>query len=101
MHVDESRLIRRAVKLYNRYRAPEATARLVTRKGDTFYIAFDGTYCETCGLYDWIDDMRYVMNELGLEAEIIKLNEPEGPAGSLRIAAFRVRKSSGPQPPQQ
>jgi len=81
---------RLAIKKYNMYRAPEAEARIATRKGDTFYVVFDGTYCETCGLYDWIDDLKYVLEETGLRAEIVKLREPEGPTGSRRIAAFRV-----------
>jgi len=81
---------RLAVRKYNMYRAPEAEARIATRKGNTFYVVFDGTYCETCGLYDWIDDLKYVLEETGLRAEIVKLHEPEGPTGSRRIAAFRV-----------
>ncbi|MGC9210078.1 MAG: hypothetical protein ACP5FT_02280 [Acidilobus sp.] len=89
MTVDMKRF-REAVKEYNKYRAPEAFARIVTRKGDTVYVMFDGTYCETCGLYDWIDDLKYVLEGRGIRTEIVKLREPEGPTGSRRIAAFRV-----------
>ncbi len=88
--MEEARRFREAVKEYNRYRAPEAVARVVTRKGDTFYVSFDGSYCETCGLYDWIDDLKYVLEGKGVRAEIVKLVEPEGPAGQRRVAAFRI-----------
>ncbi len=82
--------LRAAIKKYNMYRSPEATARLVTRRGDVVYVEFDGTYCETCGLYDWIDDLRYVAEELGLKLEAVNIKEPEGPEGSRRIAKFKV-----------
>jgi hypothetical protein len=45
----------------------------------------------TCGLYDWIEDLKYIMESKGLQAEVEGLKEPEGPAGSFRVAAFRVR----------
>ncbi len=89
------RKFREAVRDYNRYRAPEAVARIVTRRGDTVYVEFDGTYCETCGLYDWIDDLKYVLEGKGLEADIVKLIEPERPEGSRRVAAFRLRVKEG------
>ena len=96
---EELRRFREAVREYNRYRAPEAVARIVTRRGDVFYVSFDGTYCETCGLYDWIDDLKYVLEEKGVRAEIVKLIEPEGPAGQRRTAAFKVVEltKEGPQ----
>ena len=90
LDLDELKAVRRAVRRYNRYRAPEAVARIVTRRGDVVYVKFDGSYCETCGLYDWIEDLKYVMEQEGLGAEIVGLKEPEGPEGSVRIAAFRV-----------
>jgi hypothetical protein len=83
--------VRESIREYNRYRAPEAVARIVTRRGEVYYIKFDGTYCETCGLYDWIEDLKYIMESKGLQAEVEGLKEPEGPAGSVRVAAFRVR----------
>ena len=95
LDLEELKAVRRAVRRYNRYRAPEAVARIVTRRGDVVYVKFDGSYCETCGLYDWIEDLKYVMEQEGLSAEIVELKEPEGPEGSVRIAAFRlVRRSS-------
>ncbi|ADL19365.1 hypothetical protein ASAC_0960 [Acidilobus saccharovorans 345-15] len=96
---DVKLIVKESIKEYNRYRSPEAIARLVTRKGDTYYVKFDGSYCETCGLYDWIDDLRYVMLEKGLNVEIEKLKEPEGPEGSVRVAAFRVKQLRASQRP--
>ncbi|MGC9072244.1 MAG: hypothetical protein ACP5HK_06090 [Acidilobus sp.] len=93
--MDELSEFREAIREYNKYRAPEAFARIVTRKRDVIYVVFDGSYCETCGLYDWVDDLKFVLEGKGLRTEIVKLHEPEGPAGSKRIAAFKVLKETG------
>lgn len=57
-------LVHKAEELYNRYRAPEAIAKVVTIRDNEIVVEFHGTFCETCGLYDWIEDMKYILKDL-------------------------------------
>ncbi len=84
------RIARKALEDYNRIRAPEAIARLIDIKDNLLYIEFSGSYCETCGLYDWIEDFKYVLEDLGVKAEIVDVIEPEDPRDDRRIGIFRV-----------
>lgn len=70
-------LIDKAINLYNKYRSPEASAELVNIRGNTITIRFKGTFCETCGINDWIEDFVYVTKNLGINTEIIKIIEPK------------------------
>ena len=64
--------LERAVEEYNRYRRPEAVARLLRVEGDEALLEFTGSFCETCGVYDWLEDFVYEVRDLnlGLDAEI-------------------------------
>jgi len=42
-------IARRAEELYNRYRAPEAVAKVLTIDGDKLVVQFTGSFCHTCG----------------------------------------------------
>ena len=66
-------MVTKAIDVYNRYRAPEAVARLIEIRNDVAIIEFRGHFCYTCGVTDWIEDMKYVMEDLGLEAEILDI----------------------------
>jgi len=65
-------ILREAIKRYNRYRSPEATARLLEAKERIFAVEFSGSFCLTCGIYDWLEDLIYEIRELDpeLHAEI-------------------------------
>lgn len=89
------RFVDRAIEEYNRYRSPESTARLVRIDGDRVVIRFEGSFCATCGVNDWVEDMKYIMEDLGAEAELLEIIEPEGAVfpeeENWRIGVFRVR----------
>jgi hypothetical protein len=89
------KLIDLAIKRYNRYRGVESEAKLLKIMGDTVVIAFEGSFCETCGINDWVDDFRYVIEDLGGEAELVTVIEPEKPEEfyDYRIGVFRVKKT--------
>ncbi len=88
------KLVELAIKRYNRYRGAESQAKLLKIMGDTVVIAFEGSFCETCGINDWVDDFRYVMEDLGGEAELVTVIEPEKPEEffEYRIGVFRVKR---------
>jgi hypothetical protein len=51
-------MIERAIKEFNRWHSPEATAGLLSFDGRKLEIEMSGPYCKTCGLYDYFDDLR-------------------------------------------
>ncbi|MCE4606556.1 MAG: hypothetical protein F7B59_04395 [Desulfurococcales archaeon] len=86
--------IREAVKEYNKYRSPESTAIVLEMKEDTLTIEFEGSYCETCGLNDWILDFKYVLEEHGVQAEVIGIKGDEDDIWNIserRIGVFRIK----------
>jgi hypothetical protein len=48
-----------AIQVYNKYRSPEAKATLVEIKKDRFVVDFEGSFCESCGVRDYIEDLIY------------------------------------------
>ena len=90
------RLVARGLDLYNRYRAPEARATLLSFDGEKLVVRFEGSFCETCGINDWVEDLVYVLRDVGLEAELVDVIEPEDPLSpeQWRIGVFRVGKKA-------
>ncbi|MEB3756304.1 MAG: hypothetical protein GSR79_05540 [Desulfurococcales archaeon] len=89
-----AKTIREAVKEYNRYRSPESTARLIEMNEDIVAIEFEGSYCETCGLNDWIIDFKYVLEDHGVQVEIIEIKGGEEDiwnTSGWRIGVFKVK----------
>ena len=83
--------IEAAIKVYNRYRGAESRAKLVKLVGDVAFVVFEGSFCETCGINDWVDDLRYVIEDLGGEAELLSIVESED-FYSYRIGVFKLKK---------
>ena len=79
-------LVSRAIEVYNRYRSPEATAKLVGTEKDGFIIEFEGSFCKSCGVIEYFEDFIYDLEDItgSLRAEI-KAVEPVGPQ------SFRVK----------
>ena len=75
----------KAVETYNRYRSPEATAKLVKFEGKELVVDFGGTFCKGCGAYDYFEDFIYELK--GLVDIQVKISsfEPRGTEG------FRVK----------
>ena len=88
------RLMELAIRRYNRYRGAESCARLLKIQGDRAYVVFEGSFCATCGINDWVDDLRYTLEDLGAEAELVAVIEPQDPGEfyDYRIGVFRVKR---------
>jgi len=69
--------VERAVEEYNRYRSPEATVKLVKIENDEIVFKFTGPFCMTCGTTDWIEDMKFVLEDHGVNSRIVKVEETE------------------------
>lgn len=66
-----------AVEEYNRYRAPEAVARLLRIDDRSMTLEFTGSFCATCGFYDYFDDLRVMLEERGLRCRVSSIKETE------------------------
>lgn len=70
------KLIFNAIEEFNKYRVPEVKAKLISFKGGTFLVEFTGSFCETCGFYDYFDDFRILIEDnYGLKTEIKEIEE--------------------------
>jgi len=88
------RFIDRAIEYYNRYRAPESVARLVSIDGDKVIVRFEGSFCRTCGINDWVEDFKFILEDLGAEAELLEVIEPDDffSDEEWRVGVFRLRR---------
>ena len=86
-----SRKLAEAVELYNRFRSPEARAEILKVEGDKTYVKVEGSFCETCGINDWVEDFVYTLEDVGVEAELEDIIESEDPGASWRIGVVRIK----------
>ena len=73
----EREKIERVLAEFNRLHGSEANARIVEMRGDEVIIEFEGSFCATCGLYDYFDDIKWEAMEFGLELEPVEVIEAE------------------------
>ncbi len=82
-HLNE--LVLRAIEVYNRYRSPEATAKLVGMEKDSFVIEFEGAFCLGCGVRDYFEDFICELEDLSRNFRVkIKETKQAGPQ-SFRV----------------
>jgi Iap family predicted aminopeptidase len=63
-------LVRKAIILYNRFRSPEATAKLISVTPENVTIAFSGSFCYSCGVLDYIEDFIHEFKMLTDKVEL-------------------------------
>lgn len=71
------KIIEKAAREYNKYRSPEVTANIVLVDEKSIKIEFTGPYCVTCGFYDYFDDFRYTLEDLGIKSSMDEIIETE------------------------
>lgn len=69
--------LEKAVNEYNKYRSSEVTAKIVSMSGKSIKIEFSGPYCRSCGFYDYFDDFRYTLEDLGIKSSVDEIEETE------------------------
>lgn len=62
--------LHKVVALYNRYRQPEATAKLVKVMPEKVTVEFSGSFCYGCGVLDYFEDLIYEFKALTDKAEL-------------------------------
>jgi hypothetical protein len=70
-------IVDQAIKEYNKYRVPEVKASLLEFRGDLLRVSFEGSYCLTCGFYDYFDDFKITLEDLGLKTDITNIEEKD------------------------
>jgi hypothetical protein len=80
-------VVKKTVEEYNKYRAPEAIANILNIENDRVVVIFRGSFCETCGVYDWVEDLKYELENFNVNADIISIKEEK----NQRIAVFRLK----------
>ena len=65
-----NKFVLRTIEVYNRYRSPEATAKLLKLEKDGFTIEFEGGFCQSCGVQDYFEDFIYELKGLGSDVEV-------------------------------
>ena len=69
--------IEKAIDEFNKYRSPEAVAKLLSVGKKSFKIEFTGPFCRSCGFYDYFDDLKIFLEENELETKIEKIKETD------------------------
>ena len=83
-------LVLRAIEVYNKYRSPEATAKLVGIKKDGFIIEFKGPFCQSCGVNDYFEDFIHELEIIsGAFSVEVKATEPSGPQSFRVLYGFK------------
>ena len=68
------RQVEAAVEEFNKYRSPEAVAKIVEISEDNITIEFSGPFCASCGVEDYFDDLRIELEKnIGGKIEISKI----------------------------
>jgi len=83
------RQVEAAVEEFNKYRSPEAVARLIEFDERHVKIELSGPFCRSCGLYDYFDDLK-----IGLEEKIggpIEISKIEGGESESYFVTYRKR----------
>jgi hypothetical protein len=53
----------KAINEYNKYRSPEARVKLIKISGKELVLEFEGTFCKSCGVYDYFEDFIYELQK--------------------------------------
>ena len=67
-----------AIQQYNMYRVNLVEAELRETEETSFDVFFDGSFCETCGYYDYYEDLQVLLeDEFGVISRIVEINHVE------------------------
>jgi len=83
-------IISKAVEEYNKYKAPEVEVKILRLDGEELTAQFGGSFCYTCGFYDYIDDFLIELRDLGVVAEIKEIIE-DLPRGVVVVFKLKAR----------
>jgi hypothetical protein len=65
---------------FNRLHGSEGQVRVIEWLGDRFVAEFVGSFCVTCGFYDYFEDFALMLAGRGVRVGIVSVEEFEGGA---------------------
>ena len=69
-------ILKVAIPEFNRIRVPEVEATPKEINDDGFTVFFSGSFCTTCGYYDYFEDLLYLlMDDYDLKTEIVEIKQ--------------------------
>jgi superoxide reductase len=83
--------VHQTIDEYNRYHAPEATVQLSNYDKHYYCVQFTGSFCYTCGFYDYFDDFKYLLEDHGIITVIDQVTETVSGA----YVSFQLKRSDG------
>lgn len=86
--------VERAIAEFNKYREPEAVARLVSLSEGEIVLEIAGPYCRSCGLADWFDDFTFELQAAGGPRATFVDYEPSDEAEEAYRVRYRVELES-------
>lgn len=76
----------RVIEEYNKYRSPEVTAEIEYIGEDYIEVLFKGSFCYTCGFYDYFEDFIIEAREFGIFLSLDRIVEVDEGA----VVRFKV-----------
>ena len=82
-------ILKEAIPEFNRIRVPEVEATPKEITEEDFTVFFSGSFCTTCGYYDYFEDLLYLLlDDYGLKTEIVEIKqENEGDYVRFRLTS--------------
>ena len=71
---------KKSIEEFNKYKSQTATAELISKNKDSVKVRFTGHFCKSCGFYDYFDDLKFNLEDNGINTEIKKVKEIENGA---------------------
>ncbi|AEH24669.1 hypothetical protein [Pyrococcus yayanosii] len=65
------------IKEFNRLHGSEARAKVLEVRENEVVIEFEGSFCKTCGLHDYFEDITWEAMDLGLKIRAEEIIESE------------------------
>lgn len=85
-------LVLRTIDIYNRYRSPETTAKLISVEKDGFIIDFEGSFCTSCGVRDYFEDFIYELETINKTFKVDLAETKSTGQQSFRVH-YRIKDS--------
>jgi hypothetical protein len=65
-----NKLISDSLEIYNKYRSPEAKAKLLSLDNRGFTIEFEGVFCQSCGVKNYFEDYIHELKKLDKKVDV-------------------------------
>ncbi|MCW4045059.1 MAG: hypothetical protein NWE94_06030 [Candidatus Bathyarchaeota archaeon] len=89
--------LRRAIARYNRFRSPEAIAKLVRVSPDSVTIAFSGAFCSSCSVIGYVEafihDFETLTDKVKLKIDKTRQMSPRSIEADYKIKNERQARA--------